>query len=216
MSYAQTFVCNQTTTNNLLQNQNKLLHNLVKQSTFSPLQCSTCKNYYHSSAISFCIKCKKTICETDSQSGCCHDCHKRYFKGFCTFTSNNVETQYSCQTCKKTFCFKHLHTLGQQTRAYDQCSDFIEFSKHKIQLNGNCMNCHDNTRYQGNCSLCPEGSINRYKQSLFYNCFKCKREFCHSCKSKNMNISNERYQIDNICKDCEPKSWSSWFYSLFF
>lgn len=188
----------QSQTNKLLKEQNALIQHTVEQNR-APIQCSKCSSSFHPSFINYCSKCKKTICQNDTYSGCCISCFSQHFTKTCYYNQHSIQREEKCPTCLKTFCAKHFYTYGSQ-QSLDECSDRPSYPVPVTY--GNCMNCHVKSKNQGDCYICQIPSSYKY----YYVCSQCNQTFCTHCRSTKMDINNNRFQRDNFCKKCE--SWS--------
>lgn len=181
-------------TNRHLEKQTQLILQQQPQS----IQCSACLSHFRPSKINYCAKCGKTICIEHTYSGCCSQCHSKYFKGTCSFTQRSIEKEYQCKRCNRGFCQKHLYDDLSVYRN-DECSNQYDYSK-RFFTPDHCMRCHQQIRQQGKCELC-ETQSNCW--GYYFNCHHCNKSFCSGSASKGMNLENNRFQKENVCKNCE-------------
>lgn len=204
---------NQQSQTNLLRAQNRLLFKQNAHFAQSPIQCSHCLSMFHPSVIHFCQFCKKTLCNDHVFYKSCFQCADIHLKGTCCYNQNRIRDEQKCGSCNRTFCMKHFHKYYTFLSVED-CGEIIDKEDRNVILSGGkCRNCHEKTLEEaqkiGQCYCCDQGVQQSFSTKIYFNCAKCKRDFCSNfeCRSNYMDLSNERYHLRNLCRNCDTHTF---------
>jgi hypothetical protein len=190
----------QITNNQLLKEQNKLIHESIYNNK-PHVTCSKCKSTFHPRSINYCLKCKTAICSSCTTSNQhCYNCSGT-FNQVCNFNHDRaIEKGTKCKRCGFTFCGKHLRCTGsrhQLSMLSEVCGDRPDPENWVAIGAGLCRNCSDKRDYEGVCYICETRCAPR-----FYDCSRCYKTFCKGCACHRMDLTKSKFHGDNTCKNC--------------